>query len=479
MARKVRCLLALTVLSLVPYVGQARAADPPQAETIRTVQLRLRPVPEPRFALQYRFETSYLEQEPGNAAFLYQTAVGQMMQTNSGDWAIDRDTLRQWYKDPIEGLPLEKVRPAIARFRQSFRLLEEAARREHCTWEYPIRKEGFPYMNPLLNEYRTLSRRLAVKTTLEIHDGDIDAALKTMYAGFALARDLGDGPNFVQHLVGVSMAAGMLHQIEGLIQAPEAPNLYWALTALPDPLVSIRQAVQMESECLAAELPELQTLEETVLSDEQALDLWQRAAVWVGYDDGGPDRWLDKARDLATAMELYPQAKATLLEQGYSAEKVEAWPALYVIVLHQYQQFRAIRDLTFKWTYVPYAQAQERLKEGDRAISGLWKYGHASGLVNPFVYALPAVYRIAFLDARLRRDIAILRCVEAIRMYAADHDGKLPGALAEITAVPIPLDPIHGRAFGYQVAGGKAILESPVPPDGRPKDGLRYEITLR
>jgi hypothetical protein len=479
MARKVRCLLALTVLSLVPYAGQARAADPPEAEPIRTIQLQLHPAPEPRFALQYLFETPYLEQEPGNAAFLYQTAVGQMMQTNSGDWAIDRDTLRQWYRDPVESLPLEKVRPVIARFEQSFRLLEAAARREYCTWEYPIRKEGFPYMNPLLNEYRTVSRLLAVKAKLEIHDGDIDAALKTMYTGFALARDLGDGPHFVQHLVGVSMAAGMLGQIEGLIQAPEAPNLYWALTTLPDPLVSIRHAVQMESECLAAEVPELRTLEETVLSNEQALDLWQRAAVWVGYDNGGPDRWLDKARDLATAMELYPQAKATLLEQGYSAEKVEAWPALYVVVLHQYRQFRAIRDLTFKWTYVPYAQTRERLRQGDLAISGLWKYGNASGLLNPFVYSLPATYRIAFLDARLKRDIAILRCVEAIRMYAADHDGKLPDSLDAITAVPIPLDPLYDQAFRYKLAGGKAILESPVPPDGGPKDGLRYEITLR
>jgi len=479
MARNVRCLVALAVVSLVPYAGQVCAAGRSEAEAIRTIQLQLRPAPEPRCALQYRFEAPYIEQELGNAAFLYQIAVAQMMQTNSGDWAINRDTLRQWYNDPIESLPLEKVRPAIARFEQSFRLLEAAAQREQCTWEYPIRKEGFAYVSPLLNEYRTLSRLVAMKAKLEIHDGDMDTALKTLRSGVSLARGVGAGPNFVQHLVGVAMAASMLRQIDGLIQQPEAPNLYWALTTLPDPLVDIRQAVRMESECLEAEMPELRTLETTVLSNEQALDLWERAAMWVGYKDDGPDRWLDKARDLATTMELYPQAKATLLEQGYSAEKLEAWPALYVIVLHQYQQFRAIRDLTFKWTYVPYAQIRERLRQGDRAVSGLWKYSHASGLVNPFVYALPAVYRIAFLDARLKRDIAILRCVEAIRMYAADHDGKLPGSLAAITAVPVPLDPLYGQAFRYELAGGKAILESPVPPDGRPKDGLRYEITLR
>lgn len=479
MVRNICCFVALAAVLLAPHVKQASAVDRPPAEPIRTIELQVRPAPEPRCALQYQFETPYTELEPGNAALLYQTAVGQMMQANAGDRAIDRDTLRQWYRDPIESLPLEEVRPAVAGFEQTFRLLEAAARCEHCTWEYPMREDGFPYMNPLLNEYRTLSRLVSVKARLEIHDGDLDAALKTLHSGFALARNLGNGPNFVQHLVGVAMAVGVLRPIEELIQSPEAPNLYWALTTLPDPLVSIRQAVRMESECLAGEMPELRTLSVTVLSNQQAFDLWKRAAVWVGDQDEGPDRWLSKARDLAAAMELYPQAKASLLEQGYSTEEVEAWPPLYAIVLHQYQQFRAIRDLTFKWTYVPYAQAGERLKQGERAISGLSKYANTTLLANPFVNALPAVYRITFIGTRLRRDIAMLRCVEAIRMYAADHQRTLPNALTEIAAVPIPLDPFSGQAFRYERTGGKATLESPVPADGGPKDGLRYEITLR
>ncbi len=435
--------------------------------------------PEPRFALQYRFETSYLDQEAGNAAFLYQTAVGQMMQTNSGDQAIDRDTLSQWYREPIESLPLEKVRRAIARFKQSFRLLETAICRQRCTWEYPIRRESVPYVSPLLNEYRTLSRLIAIKAKLEMHDGDMDAALKTIRMGISLARDVGAGPNYIQHLVGLGMAAGTVRQLEGWIQRPNAPNLYWALTTLPRPLVDVRPAVQTESQCLLAEMPELRRLEDSVLSNAQVLDLWTRAASWAGYGDDRPGNVLDKSRNLATAMAQYPRAKAALLEQGYPVERVEAWPALYVIVVDQYHQFRAIRDLTFKWTYVPYAQARGGLKQGNVAISDVWKYSQGSTLSNPFVTSLPAVERIAFLDARLARDVAMLRCVEAIRMYAADHGGKLPASLADVTAVPVPEDPIHGRAFRYEVHGKSAVLEGPVPPDGGARDGLRYEITLR
>jgi len=479
MTRNVCRLLAVAAIAIALFGEQAPAADPPKTPTIRTIQLQVDPAPEPRFALQHLFETPYVEQEPGNAAFLYQTAVGQMMQANSGEDAIDGDTLRQWVEDPVEELPLEKVRPAIARFEQSFRLLEAAARRDRCTWEYPTREGGVPYVNPLLNEYRTLSRLVVVKAKLEIHGGNVDAALGTLRCGIIMARNLGDGPNFIQHLVGVSMAAGTLRQIDAFVQKPEAPNLYWALTALPDPLVDIRKAVQMESEVLHVELPELQTLEQTVLSDAQILSLWKRAALWAGYNSHEPDRWLDKARDIATAMARYPQAKRNLLEQGYPAEKVESWPALYVILLDQHHQFRAMRDMSFKWTYIPYAQAHNRLRQAEQELSRLYRYADGSASVNPFANSLPAIQRIWFLDARLARDIAMLRCIEAIRMHAADHGSKLPRSLAEITAVPVPLDPLNGKAFHYDLTGGKAVLESAIPPDGGPKDGLRYEITLR
>jgi len=479
MTRNVCRLAAVVVIALALCGGQARAADPPKTPMIRTIRLEVDPAPEPRFALQYLFETPYVEQEPGNAAFLYQTAVAQMMQTNSGDDAIDADTLRQWFDGPMEELPVEKVQSAIARFEQSFALLEAAARRGQCTWEYPIREGGVPYVSPLLGEFRTLFRLVAVKARLEIHAGDFDAAFDTLRSGIIMARNVGNGLDFVQHLVGVAMAAGALRQLDAFVQKPQAPNLYWALTALPDPLADIRKAVQRESEALHAELPELQTLEETALSNEQVLSIWKRAAMWAGCEDHGPDHWLDKTRDMTTAMMQYPQAKAKLLEQGYAAEKVESWPVLYVILLDQHHEFRAVRDLSFKWTYVPYAQAREGLKQADQEISRLYRYNDGSHLANPFVNSLPATRRICFLDARLARDIAMLRCVEAIRTYAADHDGKLPGSLAEIAAVPIPADPLNGRAFHYELTGGKAIIESAIPPDGGPKDGLRYEITLR
>jgi len=478
MARNVRRLMAVAAMALALCGGQARAADPPKTPTIRTIQLQVDPAPEPRFALQYLLETPYMEQRPGNAALLYQTAIGQVLEANQGEDAIDRDTLNHWYSSPPETLPVEDVRAAISRFRSAFRNLETAARCERCTWEYPIREEGFTYMMPQLGEYRTLSRLLCLKARLEIRDGALDQALTTLRSGVSMARNLGGGPSIIQHLVGVAVAAGMAREIEGWIQAARAPNLYWALTVLPDPLIDIRASIQMESAGLYAKLPELLTLEDKVLSNEQVLDLWQRAAALLGADQKDPGWWLSKTMMIAGAMKLYPHAKARLIEQGHPAGTVESWPPLHVILLDQHQQFRAASDRIFKWTYIPYTQARNGLKQADEEMSRLWQQDGAA-MANPFLTFLPATERVCFLDARLAREIAMLRCVEAIRMYAADHGGKLPKSLAEITAVPVPVDPLNEKAFHYELTGGKAVLEGAIPPDGGPRDGLRYEITLR
>ena len=73
-----------------------------------------------------------------------------------------------------------------------------------------------------------------------------------------------------------------------------------------------------------------------------------------------------------------------------------------------------------------------------------------------------------------------MRCIEAIRLYATSHDGKLPATLADIKEVPIPIDPMTGKDFAYKMEDGKAVLSAP-PPAGEkryPGNYLKYELTL-
>ncbi len=72
----------------------------------------------------------------------------------------------------------------------------------------------------------------------------------------------------------------------------------------------------------------------------------------------------------------------------------------------------------------------------------------------------------------------MLRCVEGIRMYAAEHEGELPKSLDDITRVPIPVNPFTGEDFIYKVEQNKAILAWASDFE-YPFDKLQYEITIR
>ncbi|MBP7049478.1 MAG: hypothetical protein KBE65_00520 [Phycisphaerae bacterium] len=91
----------------------------------------------------------------------------------------------------------------------------------------------------------------------------------------------------------------------------------------------------------------------------------------------------------------------------------------------------------------------------------------------------PAHDRTRVLAKRLDRDLAILRCVEAIRSYAATHNGQLPKALAEIAEVSVPADPLHDGSFQYALRGSTAVLESAPPVGGSDREAIRYEISVK
>jgi len=83
--------------------------------------------------------------------------------------------------------------------------------------------------------------------------------------------------------------------------------------------------------------------------------------------------------------------------------------------------------------------------------------------------------------ARMDRQIPALQCIEAVRMYAAGHDGKLPASLAQLTELlrtPVLIDPVMAAPFPYKLVGDTAVLEMPVPPGEDAGDGGRYELTV-
>jgi len=64
-------------------------------------------------------------------------------------------------------------------------------------------------------------------------------------------------------------------------------------------------------------------------------------------------------------------------------------------------------------------------------------------------------------------------------MFAAEHSGQFPASLGEITAVPIPTDPVTGEDFIYRrIDARNARLEAPVSPAESSRRPV-YELTVR
>src|SRR5262249_33684781 len=129
-----------------------------------------------------------------------------------------------------------------------------------CDWNYTLpeqKEEVIEVLMPDLQDMRDWARLLSLKARVEIAERKYDDAVATIETGVSFSRHIGAGPFMINALVGVAAAQVMLGCAQELISMPDAPNLYWALTALPRPLVSLRMAQENERMQPAWLFPEL------------------------------------------------------------------------------------------------------------------------------------------------------------------------------------------------------------------------------
>ena len=117
-------------------------------------------------------------------------------------------------------------------------------------------------------------------------------------------------------------------------------------------------------------------------------------------------------------------------------------------------RYKADWDEVWKAWPLRYAEAQPFLLRG----RDLLEREEVSG--NPLAELVLSAYRARSIIARVDRHLAALRTIEAIRDYAASHHGKLPTALTDVTALPIPVDPVTGRSFDYRKVGSVGTINT-------------------
>ncbi len=464
----------IAALGALPLYPTVHGAEKTNDKSVEIRRLSLVPAAEPVPAMSYRLLPRYLDQKTGNAALLYYSAAALCPDGDSEDI---QKKIGDWRDLPVDQLDRKEVDEALSSFSNCFHLIKLAAQRTYCQWEMPL-EDGFDMQMPHLSTFRRMIFAMQLQIRLKIADGEIDQALEMLQQGLYMGRGIAQGQTVIQDLVGVAITALLLKEVEGLMQTPDSPNLYWALTALPDPMIDMHSSLEYEREMLFIEFPQLRNLESEVLAPAQVLAIISDFMKKIQTLGGGMgDMPFKRLLPVGWVMLHYSDAKEFLVRKGFSQQRIEALPAAQAVLIYQKQEYQELLDNLFKWFELPYNQAQPHLQKAEQRLGD---HRYTKGIkVNLFCTLLPALYRIAFIQARLDRNIALLRTVEAIRMFAADHSGRLPGSLAEITAVPIPADPVTGKDFIYRrIDARNARLEAPVAP-AESKRRPVYELTFR
>jgi hypothetical protein len=454
----------MTCFPLIVVALAALSLDSDSGETV--VRLSFQPMPAPKPALKYQLLPELRELNPGNPAHEYLRCFAEQQNFFFSKEAIAERA--RYLSMPLEELPAEKLRD-YGRF--ALQRADWAARLDSLDWQLlrHVQTDEMEMSLPQLGRLQVLASALRVRFRAEVAGRRFDDAVRTAKTMFALARHLGEYPAEAANLVGLLVAHLGLDTLEEMMQQPGCPNLYWALTDLPCPLVEVRKGIQGDRTLAAVDLRLLR--DDTPMTEDQLEQFVSRLSGKLGLaraQAGQPPRNLRAG--LAARVKdarMVRTAGDRLVETGFSDDLVRRFPPLQIILLDDRREYEVRRDEGMKllalapWQIDALAGTEELACCGDGVFAEL----------------LPRVISARRAQGRLEQRIALLRHIEALRLYAATNDGKLPANLADLS-VPLPPDPFTGKPFIYKIEAGTAHLDGS-PPRGEEQNpcfNIRYEV---
>jgi hypothetical protein len=471
-----RTLLCCAALAAFALPGRAEQTI---TSTETVIRLTVQPMPAPKPALRYLLLPELKEMNPGNPIQNYLKCYMEQQH-----FFFDKEVFKQ--REEYQSMPLRELpaKDLLDYGRTALRQADWAARLDKPDWQIlpKLKTDGIGLLLPDVQQMRALAGALKVRFRAEVAMGHFDDAVRTAKTMFALSRHLGEHPTLIGDLVGIAIAAIAIGPLEEMLEQPGCPNLYWALTNMPNPLISVEKGMEGERVLIRGEFSDLD--DGAPMSEEQIkkllvhIDRVREVAKIEQKKPDEPDRstraWLD-ARNKDE--KLVGAARRRLVEYGIPEERLARFPADQVLVLDQWREFEVSRDEAMKLMNLPTWQVQESLDQ-------LAKANRPNDAASPgealFAGLVPALYKVRLAQGRLEQRIALLRAVEALRLYAAAHDGKLPEKLSDVP-VPLPPDPFTGKPFRYEFDGTTAHVRG-TPPAGQekvPGYNIHYEVVIR
>ena len=386
------------------------------------------------------------------------------MQKRKVDEATWEKLQAKWPNMPLEELPKKEIATALAQMAAVLECVDQAARRPRYGSDLTPQNyvQILPTLPTQVMAFRTLMRLLVVRIRHQILEGDREGAIRSFQTGYAMARHCAEQPTVLNAVVGSVLIEIMNHQMTDLIQLPGSPNLYWAITALPEPMVDFQPVFDFESTVFDRTFPDVQRAKTIGATSDQwraMLEKMLYAPPWQAaesYRSGQrvaevPAAVRKQTIDTVLHKEI-PIIRRILTAAGVSAGELDKISPAEMAVRAALEAYHVEHDELAKWYRIPYWQAEPHIEGQMAEIRGLLPEA------APWMERALEPVLSAKLAGQYKRGLAGLRCLEALRLYAAAHD-KLPQSLEEITEVPIPVNPFTGKLFPYRAEDRYVILD--------------------
>jgi hypothetical protein len=489
--------VSLTVLLLIcascPVVGQV-AVEEMEGVSGQIYRMKITPAGAPTPTFKYRFSFLPHETTAGNAATHYLRSFADRSFSAPVDRVYEKygDAFDEWNSNSgvaIEDLLETPAKEASKQFDEYIdQNIERATRCRKCDWGYALEDMRGPdvlgFVLPSVQDTRSVSRVLALRTRVAIAEKRFEDAVHLMRMNYQLAASVNEMDLIICSLVAIAEAGITNGTVIDLMATPGSPNMYWALTELPRPIVDLRESVRMDVTMINRIFPKLFEAEGKVKSVEQwrqlLVEIVQSAATVSALTSGKQS--LEHSGDQTPptleqlAMHLaptvigilsYENLKQQLIKNGEEAQRVEAMPVAQVLTNSMVRSLNKFSNDTERWIYLPFAQAKAGMRQEEKNLMKAERdaFRRPGGILSSML--LPATEQVFIGQMRVQRDIDALRVIEAIRMHAAET-GQLPPTLDDISVVPIPMNPATNKPFEYQLNDGTATLELPR------SDGIMY-----
>ncbi len=463
----------IALLTLLTVAGAILSTDKLRADEAQPLRLSIEPRAIESPILKYRLLPLESELKPGNAA-----PILLRLPWEQPFWMKDVfPTLADWAARPLDDPRWKMTEQAEHLVPERFYSeMKRAAFRKGVSWEYPIGETPSPHLIllPDVHGLRTfLGHGLTARIRYELSRGELNKAREGILVGLSNSRHLAQTPFYVNQLVAAAIDQQMLTQVEELISQPDSPNLYWALSILPDSLLELGRSADLSSDMFAQTFPAVNDFDRSRTAEEwsrmarQGLDFLEQLGEiprLPPLKEGQPvvEQFMRhmEAADREKLSQLLTQARVDLSEvYGIAPEKASAMTDDEVSIRWYASMRMTYEQKESAVLRLPPREALPqlgRLKDSSQVMEEF--------LVEPLSFSPFNSTKIYLSVWSLKRKIQALRIIEAVRHHLKMTGGKLPASLEDIDDLAIPVDPLTGQPFVWRVEGDTATLSAPLFP---------------